>query len=151
MPIRPREINDQITDSRLREVIRYMVNQEVTRLVKSTSSPLTGGGSGPSTGGITETVLARTGQVWTVTVPEPPSVTSWDATGYVPGDGFNTYTFDSSLFDPADPVFALGSPTWEYDQSTTTLSLDWGSSKTGYVSLLNLGTLGYVAIAVAET
>lgn len=128
-----------------------MVNQEVTRLVKSSSSPLSGGGGGGSTGGITEDVLARTGQVWAVSVPEPPSITTWDATGYIPGNGFNSFTFDSVVFDPADPVFAPGSPTLSYDSSTTTLSIDWGSSKTGYVSLLNLGTLGYVAIAVAET
>lgn len=32
MPLRPREITDQITDARLREVIRYIVNQEVNRL-----------------------------------------------------------------------------------------------------------------------
>jgi hypothetical protein len=33
MPIRPREINDRITESRLRQVMRHLLNQEVRRLL----------------------------------------------------------------------------------------------------------------------
>jgi hypothetical protein len=37
MPIRPREINDQITDARLQEIVRHLVNIEVRRLVTTSS------------------------------------------------------------------------------------------------------------------
>jgi hypothetical protein len=40
MPRSPREINDQITDSRMRKVIRYLLDQEVRRL-NSASATLT--------------------------------------------------------------------------------------------------------------
>lgn len=150
MPLRSREITDQTTEARLREVIRYMVNQEIRRLVKSTSSPITEGGGGGTS--VTETVTAQgPAQVWTVTVPEPPLLTTWDATSYIAGNGFNTFAFNTSQFNANTPVFSSGSPTVSYDDFTNTLSIDWGSTKTGSISLLAFGSLGYAVIATAES
>lgn len=38
MPVRPREINDQPTEARLREIIRYLLNQEVRRLLNANAA-----------------------------------------------------------------------------------------------------------------
>lgn len=151
MPLRSREITDQTTEARLREVIRYMVNQEVRRLVKSTSSPISEGGGGSSGSGVTETVTPQgPAQVWTLTTPEPPLLTTWDAEGYVPGNGFNTFQFNTQALNAGETVFGPGSPTVSYDSSTDILSIDWGTTKTGSTSLLAFGTLGYAVIATAE-
>ena len=151
MPIRPRELNDQTTHARLREVIRYMVNQEIQRMVRTTSGPIEGRGGGSGGTTITETVLNFSAQVWELTVPEPPLLTTWDADTYVPGGGYNTFSFNAKVFNDTTPVFAEGAPTVSYDVSTTTLSIDWGSTKTGTVSTLAYGSVGYGVIAVAES
>jgi len=38
MPVRPREMNDQPTDARIRQVIRHILNQEVRRLLNASTS-----------------------------------------------------------------------------------------------------------------
>lgn len=126
-----------------------MVNQEITRLTKATSSPITGGGGGSTVAEATTPIGPA--QVWNLTVAEPPAITTWDATSYQPGDGFNTFAFNVAQFNPLDPVFTAGSPTLSYDDSTNILSIDWGSTKTGYITVLTLSTGGFSVIAVAES
>ena len=147
MPVRSRELSDQTTEARLREVIRYMVNQEIQRLVRSTTGPITGGGGSS----ITETTLTFFAQVWDISVPEAPLLTTWGAESFTPGGGFNVFRFNTKTFNSIEPTLSSGGPTASYDSVTSTLSLDWGSPKSGTVSVLNYGGVGYGVIATADT
>lgn len=194
MPVRPREINDQPTEARLRQVIRYLLDQEVRRLLNANASlqaqvttnttniaanasgiatnvadidnverralarnnsgvlssrQLRPGGGGAS---ISETAFAGQ-QEWSVQIEEHPiEVTLWSKQTFTADAQFDSFQFDAVQFDQGELVQALNTTaTVTYTPSGKTFTIDWGSSKSGTLYLINTGSgQAYTVVAVAD-
>lgn len=109
---------------------------------------------GASGGGVTSTDTSFTGeQTWTVSIDGMPvQVTLWERQSFSSAANFDTFQFDTVLFDQAEEVLAeTDSPSVTYNTTSQVLSIDWGSNKTGTLYLLNIGNgTAYAVIAVAD-
>ena len=162
MPLRSREMNDQPTDGRLRQVIRSILNQEVRRLL-TTSSSLTALVAANTTN-ITTNASAIAGliqvttvpftavQVWTTSIASQPiEITLWTQQSISIDAEFDTFQFDAVQFDESTIVSVLNrTATVTYNSDTRGLSIDWGSLKSGTIYIINFDSssaFGIVAVA----
>lgn len=140
MPSSPREISDQMTTSRLRRVIRHILQQKVRRLSSTDSglqTQITANAANIATALIkTETAYASA-QVWAIPIASYPiQVTLWNK-AFLSAAKFDDFQFDSVQFDEGFVTQTLTTATVVYTAATQSLSLDWGSAKSGTVYILN--------------
>ncbi len=178
MPIRPREITDQITEARMREVIRHLLNQEVNNLLGDIEDNTEGvadnllsimnierrSAARNNTGLFTSTSLATSTahvvtevpfaatQVWSRQIPtQPIQVTLWSRTMFSADAAFDTFTFDAVQFDEAEEVVGVNrTAAVTYKPGSTMFSIDWGLAKTGTLYDINLGSDATAIVAVAD-
>lgn len=144
MPVRPREINDQPTEARLRQIIRQLLDQEVRRLSLTATTNST----------TVTTMGFVTVQEWAGSLPgHPVEVTLWSKQSVASVSGFDTFEFDTVQFDEAGSTEIQTLNTTAvvtFIPSTGVFTIDWGSTKTGTIYTISYGADARAIVAVAD-
>lgn len=143
MPIRPREINDQITEARIRQIVASMMKGETRRV----------GGGGGSGGGTKAEVFTFTANAdWSIPMLDEPVISLWLGDSTKHSSLFDLPTFGSVSFDAYNttPGLVLSGVTVSFSPELQMMTIHWGTPRTGTVTVLNHASgLGYSVIASA--
>jgi len=91
---------------------------------------------------------------WDIQVPvQPIQITLWSQSSVVSSAQFDTFQFDTTLFDGSvvsESVVTTG-PAVVYTPGAQTLTINWGSPKTGTIYLHNFGSgTAWAVVAVSD-